>query len=54
MEEELLKQMEELNKTLATPHHKDKLAIMLAQMGKLLLTINPKAKEIIEKKAKLN
>lgn len=49
-----MKQIEELNRISSQPHHKDKLAFMLAQMGKLFLTINPNAKDIIEKRAELN
>ena len=54
MEEEIRKQLEKLNEIANEPYHDNKAMNMLAEMGKLFLIINPRAKRIIEGKSKLN
>lgn len=53
MEEEIRNQLEKLNEISNEPYHKDKLAKIAAQMGKVFLFI-PSIKEIVEDKARQN
>lgn len=53
MDKELRKELEKLKEISNEPHHPNKQRKMLAQMGKIFL-FNPKVKEIIEEKSKLN